>query len=61
LVSYLTDKGVMVRAGCFYGTLDEFSAAVEKTHGDSAHGKEYQMALLMIESHAALWTPEVTA
>ncbi len=58
LVSYITDAGVMVRAGCFYGTLDEFRAAVEKTHGESDHGREYQMAMLMIEAHAAIWTPK---
>ena len=52
---WLTDKGPMVRAGCFTGTLDEFTAAVEKTHGDSDHGKEYAMAILMMESHAAIW------
>lgn len=55
LLSYLTNAGVMVKAGCFFGTLDEFAAAVEKTHGDNEHGKEYRMAILMIESHAALW------
>ena len=52
---WLTDKGPMVKAGCFTGTLDEFTAACEKTHGDSDHGKEYAMAILMMESHAALW------
>jgi uncharacterized protein YjbI with pentapeptide repeats len=55
LVSYMTDAGVMVKAGCFFGTMDEFAAAVEKTHGDSDHGKEYRTAILMIESHAAIW------
>ena len=55
---WLTDKGPMVKAGCFTGTLDEFTAAVEETHGETDHGKEYAMAILMMESHAALWTPE---
>jgi hypothetical protein len=55
---WLTDKGPMVKAGCFTGTLDEFTAAVDKTHGDTDHGKEYAMAILMMESHAAIWTPE---
>lgn len=30
------------------------------THADNDHAKEYQMAMLMIEAHAALWTPEAT-
>ena len=33
---------LMVKAGCFWGTLDEFEAAVEQTHGDSAHGRYYR-------------------
>ncbi len=58
LTAFLTTEGVRVRAGCFDGTLNEFSAAVDKTHGDSLHGDEYAMAILMIEAHARLWTPE---
>ena len=58
LIAWLTDKGVFVRAGCFYGSLDDFRAAVEKKHGDSDHGKEYQAAMFMIEAHAAIWMKE---
>jgi len=54
---WLTDKGPMVKAGCFTGTLDEFVVACERTHGDSDHGKEYAMAVLMFEAHISLWTP----
>nr|MCU0246391.1 pentapeptide repeat-containing protein [Bryobacter sp.] len=54
----ITDGGVYVTAGCFHGTLDEFRAAVEKTHGDNAHGNEYAMAILLIEAHAIGWTPK---
>jgi hypothetical protein len=55
LQSFITDKGIVIKAGCFTGFLDEFVAAVEKTHGDTDHGKEYAMAVLMIEAHAAIW------
>jgi len=58
LLSFITDKGIVIKAGCFTGTIDEFRAAVEKTHGDSDHAKEYDMAILMIEAHAAIWTPK---
>ena len=57
LVAYLTDAGMMISAGCFFGTLDEFRAACDKTHGDSIHGREYAAAIQMIEAHALLWTP----
>ena len=58
---WITDKGPMVNAGCFTGTLKEFAAAVTKTHGANDHAKEYEMAILMFESHCSIWTPEVAA
>ena len=58
LMSFITEQGIIIKAGCFTGTLDEFCAAVAETHSDSKHAKEYEMAMLMIEAHAALWTPE---
>ena len=57
LIAFVTDQGVLVRAGCFFGSLDEFSSAVDKTHGDSVHGIEYATAIAMIDAHAELWTP----
>ena len=36
------DGKVRVTCDCFYGDLDEFLAKVEKTHGDSKHGKVYK-------------------
>src|SRR3990167_7974172 len=32
LLAYLTDQGICIRAGCFFGTLEEFRSAVSKTH-----------------------------
>ena len=60
-VSYITDAGVLLNAGCFWGTVDEFRAKLTDTHGDNDHAKEYEMALLMIEAHAAIWTPKEAA
>ncbi len=59
LVAYLTDAGVRVRAGCFFGSLDEFRAAVIETHGTSIHAREYAAAIALIEMHAECWTPAV--
>jgi hypothetical protein len=59
LQAYITDEGVMVRSGCFFGTRCEFAAQVAETHGDNTHCKEYAAALAMIDAHAALWTPAV--
>ena len=57
LHSFITDSGVIVCTGCFEGTRDAFAEAVAKEHGNSAHGKEYAAALVLIDAHAAAWTP----
>lgn len=55
LLSFLTDKGVVIKAGCFTGFIDYFRERVGVVHLDNDHAKEYQTALLLIESHAVLW------
>ncbi len=58
-VAYITLQGLRLRAGCFFGTREEFVAELEKTHGtDSVHAREYLAALAMIDAHCELWTPE---
>ena len=58
LVAYLTDKGIRIRAGCFFGGRAEFEKAVIETHGDGIYAKEYHAALAMIDAHAELWMPK---
>lgn len=60
LTLWITDQGPRIKTGCFkFGTFDEFRANLERDHAiDSVHRKEYEMALMMCEAHAALWTPE---
>jgi uncharacterized protein YjbI with pentapeptide repeats len=55
--AYLTSEGVKLRAGCFFGTVDEFTAKLSKEHGGNIHAKEYRAALDLIHYHAGLWTP----
>ena len=57
LSMYLTDAGPMVRAGCFWGSLDDFEGKCEQTHGDNEHGREYGFAALLMRAHAELWAP----
>ena len=51
------DNGISVSCGCFYGTIDEFAAAVTKTHGDNEHAQAYRHAIeiakLIIELEVA--------
>lgn len=57
LMSFLPDKGIYLRAGCFFGTVDEFTTALAREHGTNEHAQEYTAALVLIECHAKLWTP----
>ena len=53
--SYNTDKGIMLRAGCFFGTVDEFREKLSKKHQDNDHAKEYLSAIELIKCHASIW------
>ena len=59
--AYLTDKGIYLRAGCFFGSVAAFTDRLEREHGTSEHGQEYRAALTLIECHARLWTPDESA
>ena len=61
LTAYLTDKGIRLRAGCFFGDIDTFRNKLESTHGDNDHAAEYSAALVLIEKHAEIWTPKGAA
>ena len=43
---YNTDKGIYVKCGCFFGTIDEFVAKVKETHKGNEHERDY---LAMVE------------
>ena len=53
--AFTTDHGLRLKAGCFFGTVDEFRSKLIDTHGINVHREEYEAALLLIEKHAALW------
>jgi pentapeptide repeat protein len=58
---YLTYCDGEVRTGCFAGTLAEFAAAVEQTHGGNEHGVAYHAAIAMLTTlSAARDTPAAT-
>lgn len=45
------DGHIHVSCGCFNGNLEEFSAKVKKTHGDSKFAKEYLAAVEVVKIH----------
>jgi uncharacterized protein YjbI with pentapeptide repeats len=57
-ISYTTDAGVMLKAGCFIGTIEEFEAKLTEEHGDNNHAQEYRAALELIKTHATIWKDE---
>lgn len=61
LLAWMTDRGVYISTGCFWGSLDGFRRAVAETHGDGTHAREYYSAIALIECHAALWPAETAA
>ena len=61
LQAFITEKGVMIRAGCFFDTRDQFEAQLAATHGMNEHGREYMAALALIDTHAELWAPKAEA
>jgi len=57
LTAYITDNGLFLKTGCFFGTIENFKSAIKNTHGDNAHAEEYTAALTLIETHAKIYTP----
>ncbi len=58
-VAYLTNKGLRLRAGCFFGTRDGFEKKLSEEHDSNDHAKEYRAALAMIDAHAEIWTQKL--
>ena len=56
---WLTDKGPRIQAGCFWGTVEEFQAAVTKTHGTNEHAQQYQAAISFCLAHVAIWGKDI--
>ena len=55
LAAFLTEKGVYLRAGCFFGTVEAFRDKLQGEHGDNVHAIEYRAALVLVEAHYAAW------
>lgn len=58
--AWITDSGLMIQAGCFYGTKAEFESKLANEHGNNVHGDEYRSALVLIGKHTELWIPVTT-
>ena len=59
LAAFLTENGVFLRAGCFFGTVEEFRDKLQGEHGDNVHAVEYRSALVLVEAHYNAWPATV--
>ena len=44
------DGKIRVKCGCFYGDLDEFDNAIQRTHGDNQYAVVYRLAIEMAKA-----------
>ena len=44
------DNSIVVRRGCFSGSIEEFEDAVNATHGDSKYAEQYKIVIALIKS-----------
>lgn len=58
LTAFNTGTGLILQTGCFFGSLDEFRAALIAAHDMNKHREEYEAALTFIEKHFTLWGTE---
>jgi hypothetical protein len=58
LIAYLTDRGLRLRTGCFFGSREEFDEKLKKTHENNDYAKDYRAALRLIDAHAGIWMPK---
>ena len=47
---YITTSKTTIRTGCLCGNVEEFAAAVIRTHGDNTHAADYIAAISMIRA-----------
>ena len=48
------EKVIMIKTGCFWGTLTEFKNAVRKTHNDNEYAQAYAAAIVFIRKYFAV-------
>src|SRR5690606_37456296 len=54
LIAFRAEDEVTVRTGCYLGTLEEFTAAIEQAYTpESTHGRQYRAAIAMVRVWAS--------
>ena len=55
LQAYLTDNGIFIKRGCFFGSLKEFTKAVKEKHAGTVHFDEYKNVIGFVKKHFKIW------
>ena len=58
LLGYCTDAGLYVRAGCWFGSGEEFEARVREVYPTEVYGVEYLAALAFLRGHEERYRDE---
>jgi hypothetical protein len=48
------EKAIMIKTGCFWGTISEFKNDVKKTHNDNEYAQVYAAAIVFIRKYFAV-------
>ncbi len=50
MTAYNTDKGIYVKTGCYFDTVDNFKLSVSKKHKDTKHQHDYLTAIAFVKA-----------
>jgi uncharacterized protein YjbI with pentapeptide repeats len=50
MTAYNTDKGIYIKTGCYFDTIENFKIAVHEKHKDTKHAHDYMTAIAFIKA-----------
>ena len=50
LTAYNSDHGIYIKTGCYFGKIDDFKSAVDRTHSGTKHAHDYMSVIAFIKS-----------
>jgi len=49
MTAYNTDKGIYIKTGCYFDTIEKFKEAVHEKHKDTKHAHDYMTAIAFVK------------
>jgi hypothetical protein len=50
MTAYNTDKGIYIKTGCYFDTVENFKLSVDKTHHGTKHEHDYMTAIAFVKA-----------